>query len=311
MSRILLFSIFFIVFISCKKKAVIYDASGTFEAVETTISAEVSGTILSVNFQEGDSLAANKVAISIDSTQNIFRKKQVEAQLKAAGYKIPNINAQTGAYAKQIAVTQTRLNYLNSERTRVQRLLQDDAATPKQLDDINAQIREAEKQIDVLRSQDIAQRSALGTQSAAIKGEKGPLFAQIDQINDQLNRATIYNPISGVVLARYVNPYELAIPGKSLYKIANLDSLTLRAYLTSDLLANVRIGSKVKVFVGSASEKQRNYIGIVEWISSEAEFTPKTIQTRDERANLVYAIKIKVKNDGYLRLGMYGDILLK
>lgn len=311
MRKIVLFSVFFVIFISCKKKAVVYDASGTFEAVETTISAEVSGIILRINFQEGDSFAANKVAVSIDSSQNLYRKKQIEAQLTAAGYRIPNIKAQTGAYAKQIAVIQTRLNYLNNEQSRIQRMLQDDAATPKQLDDINAQIREAEKQIDVFKSQDIAQRSALNTQSASIKGEKGPLLAQIDQINDQLNRATIYNPISGIILARYVNPFELAVPGKPLYKIANLDSMILRAYFTSDMLTEVQVGAKVKVFAGSTNEKQRSYIGVVEWISSEAEFTPKTIQTRDERANLVYAVKIIVKNDGYLRLGMYGDVQLK
>ena len=295
---------------ACASKKLAYDASGTFEGDEIIVSSEVSGQILALNFEEGEELPAGKIALVIDSTQTWLKKKQVEAQIKAAGYRIPDIKSQTGQYASQIAVLDTRIDYLTKERQRINNMLKDDAATPKQLDDITQQLEEARRQRTVYSSQKMAQSSALNTQSASIRADIKPLFVQIEQLSDQLNKTTIVNPEKGIVLTRYVNKYEIAQPGKPLYKIANMDTIILRAYFTGDHLYGLKTGKEVSVMVEGNSDKKKTYIGTIEWISSEAEFTPKTIQTADERANLVYAVKIRVPNDGHLKLGMYADVKL-
>jgi len=295
---------------ACASKKLAYDASGTFEGDEIIVSSEVSGQILALNFEEGEELPAGKIALVIDSTQTWLKKKQVEAQIKAAGYRIPDIKSQTGQYASQIAVLDTRIDYLMKERQRINNMLKDDAATPKQLDDITQQLEEARRQRTVYSSQKMAQSSALHTQSASIRADIKPLFVQIEQLSDQLNKTTIVNPEKGIVLTRYVNKYEIAQPGKPLYKIANMDTIILRAYFTGDHLYGLKTGKEVSVMVEGNSDKKKTYIGTIEWISSEAEFTPKTIQTADERANLVYAVKIRVPNDGHLKLGMYADVKL-
>jgi len=295
---------------ACASKKLAYDASGTFEGDEIIVSSEVSGQILALNFEEGEELPAGKIALVIDSTQTWLKKKQVEAQIKAAGYRIPDIKSQTGQYASQIAVLDTRIDYLMKERQRINNMLKDDAATPKQLDDITQQLEEARRQRTVYSSQKMAQSSALNTQSASIRADIKPLFVQIEQLSDQLNKTSIFNPEKGIVLTRYVNKYEIAQPGKPLYKIANMDTIILRAYFTGDHLYGLKTGKEVSVMVAGNSDKKKTYIGTIEWISSEAEFTPKTIQTADERANLVYAVKIRVPNDGHLKLGMYADVKL-
>lgn len=295
---------------ACASKKLAYDASGTFEGDEIIVSSEVSGQILALNFEEGEELPAGKIALVIDSTQTWLKKKQVEAQIKAAGYRIPDIKSQTGQYASQIAVLDTRIDYLTKERQRINNMLKDDAATPKQLDDITQQLEEARRQRTVYSSQKMAQSSALNTQSASIRADIKPLFVQIEQLSDQLNKTSIFNPEKGIVLTRYVNKYEIAQPGKPLYKIANMDTIILRAYFTGDHLYGLKTGKEVSVMVEGNSDKKKTYIGTIEWISSEAEFTPKTIQTADERANLVYAVKIRVPNDGHLKLGMYADVKL-
>lgn len=295
----------------CGNKKVPYDASGTFEGDEIIVSSEVSGQILALNFEEGEELPAGKIALVIDSTQTWLKKKQVEAQIKAAGYRIPDIKSQTGQYASQIAVLDTRIDYLTKERQRITNMLKDDAATPRQLDDITHQLEEARRQRTVYSSQKTAQSSALSTQSASIRADIKPLFVQIEQLTDQLNKSSIINPEKGIVLTRYVNNHEIAQPGKPLYKIANMDTLILRAYFTGDHLYGLKTGQEVGVIVEGNSDKKKTYTGTIEWISSEAEFTPKTIQTADERANLVYAVKIRVPNDGHLKLGMYADVKLK
>jgi len=295
---------------ACASKKLAYDASGTFEGDEIIVSSEVSGQILALNFEEGEELPAGKIALVIDSTQTWLKKKQVEAQIKAAGYRIPDIKSQTGQYASQIAVLDTRIDYLMKERQRINNMLKDDAATPKQLDDITQQLEEARRQRTVYSSQKMAQSSALNTQSASIRADIKPLFVQIEQLSDQLNKTSIFNPEKGIVLTRYVNKYEIAQPGKPLYKIANMDTIILRAYFTGDHLYGLKTGKEVSVMVAGNSDKKKTYIGTIEWISSEAEFTPKTIQTADERANLVYAVKIRVPNDGHLKIGMYADVKL-
>ncbi len=296
---------------ACNGKESPYDASGTFEAVETIVSAEATGRIMALDLEEGRQLKAGQVVGYIDSVQLSLRKKQLEAQIRATGSRVPDIVAQTNVYKQQIAVSQVRLDNLIHEQKRVQNLLKADAATPKQLDDINAQVEELQKQLDVIRKQDAAQTSVLKTQTSGLRADVQPLVVQIEQINDQLAKTKIVNEVNGTVLTKYAEANEVAAAGKPLYKIADLSTIILRAYVTGDQLTGIKLNQQVKVLVDSAGGQYRELSGTVEWISSRAEFTPKTIQTKDERANLVYAVKIRVTNDGYLKIGMYGEVVLK
>ena len=285
-----------------------YDASGTFEATETIVSAEANGTIKSFSIDEGQTLNAGQEIGYIDTTQLYLKKKQLEAQAKAMGYKLPDIDAQTAQFKQQAIVTQSSLDYLIKEKNRIQNLVNADAATPKQLDDIKAQIVETQEQIKAINKQGAAQASALHTQRSGLSADVAPLYIQIEQVNDQLEKSKIINPINGTVLTKFVEADEMAATGKPLYTIADLSTITLRAYITGDQFTFIKLGQKVKVLVDDKSGKFREFEGIVEWINNKAEFTPKTIQTKDERANLVYAVKIKVKNDGALKIGMYGEV---
>lgn len=295
---------------SCNKNKVTYDASGTFEAVETIISSESAGTIKALDVEEGQNLQAGAVVGYVDSTQLFLKKKQLLAQIKALGSRLPDVGAQTDFYKQQIAVSQTRLNYLLNEQKRIQNLVKADAATPKQLDDITAQIDELKKQLLVIGKQDAAQVSALKTQTSGLKSDVLPLYVQVEQLNDQLAKSKIINPVNGTVLTKYAESNEMAAPGKALYKIADLSTIVLRAYITGDQFARVKLNQKVKVLTDAEGGTYKTHEGTIDWISSKAEFTPKTIQTKDERANLVYAVKIKVKNDGLLKIGMYGEVVL-
>lgn len=297
-----------IFFPSCKNHENDFDASGTFEAVETIVSAQGNGIIRSFNIHEGETLDSGIMVGYIDTTQLFLKKKQLEAQVKSMGFKLPDIAAQTAQFKQQAAVIQSRLSYLLKERSRIENLVKADAATPKQLDDINAQIKEAQQQIKAIQQQGAAQASALKTQRSGISGEVAPLYIQIEQIEDQLNKSRIINPVRGTVLTKFAEADEMATIGKPLYTIADLSTIILRAYITGDQFASIKRGQKVKVLVDDASGKSKVYEGVIEWISDKAEFTPKTIQTKDERANLVYAIKIRVKNDGTLKIGMYGEV---
>lgn len=296
---------------ACNGKENPYDASGTFEAVETIVSAEATGRIMALDLQEGQQLKAGQVVGYIDSLQLSLRKKQLEAQIRATGSRLPDIVAQTNVYKQQIAVSQVRLDNLLHEQKRIQNLVKADAATPKQLDDINAQVEELQKQLDVIRKQDAAQTSVLKTQTSGLRADVQPLVVQIEQINDQLAKSTIVNEVNGTVLTKYAEANEAAAAGKPLYKIADLSTIILRAYVTGDQLTGIKLNQQVTVLVDSAGGQYRQLPGTIEWISNKAEFTPKTIQTKDERANLVYAVKIRVKNDGYLKIGMYGEVALK
>ena len=303
-------SILLVAISSCKNNVANFDASGSFEAEETIISAEAPGTIKQLNAEEGTALQAGQLIGYIDSVQLYLKKKQLEAQLKATGKRIPNVSAQTGYYNQQEAVTQSRLNNLLHEQTRIQNLVKADAATPKQLDDINAQIDETRKQLLVTGKQKEAQVSALQTQSSSISGDLQPLQVQIEQLNDQLAKCKIINPVTGTVLTKYAEANEVTAQGKPLYKIADLSTIILRAYITGNQLPVIKLNQKVTVHTDDGKGGFRQTEGVVSWISDKAEFTPKTIQTKDERANMVYAIKIKVKNDGTYKIGMYGEIKL-
>lgn len=287
-----------------------YDASGTFEAVETIVSAEATGVIRQFDVEEGQTLAAGQAVGYIDSIQLSLRKKQLEAQVRATGSRVPDISAQTGYYKQQLAAMQVKFDNLKHEQARVQNLVKADAATAKQLDDVNAQVAEMEKQLQVIRQQNAAQVSVLQTQTSGLRSDVLPLVAQIEQVTDQLNKCRITNETKGTVLTKYAEVNEMATSGKALYKIADLSSIILRAYITGDQLSRIKLNQKVTVMVDDGKDHYKDYEGVVEWINNKAEFTPKTIQTKDERANLVYAVKIRVVNDGGLKIGMYADVKL-
>ena len=307
-SSILIFGLLPALIVSCTDNDNAYDASGSFEVVETIISAEATGTIEAFNVEEGQILKAGEVVGYIDSTQLALKKKQLEAQIKAMGSRLPDIAMQTGYYKQQLAAAEISLGNLKREQTRIQNLVKADAATLKQLDDINAQVDESEKQLMVIKKQDAAQVSALKTQSSGLRSDVLPLLAQIEQLNDQLGKCRIINGPAGTVLTKYAEANEMATTGKPLYKIADLTTVILRAYITGDQLAKVKLNQKADVKIDTGKDSVKHYNGLVEWISDKAEFTPKTIQTRDERANLVYAVKIRVLNDGALKIGMYADV---
>lgn len=281
------------VLFSCQPDKTMYDASGTFEATEIIVSSSVNGQIMAFKVREGEKIEKDQWVGYMDSIPFYLKKKQLYQNIKSLESRKPEID-------KQIAVIQTQINTQYREKQRVENLIQVRAANQKQLDDINAQIAWLETQLE-------AQKSSLEITWNGIREDISSLEIQIEQLNDQLNKCQIVNPISGTVLVKYAEQSELAIPGKVLYKIADLGNMVFRAYITSDQLTQLQIGQEVKVFA-DFGEETREYPGRVQWISEKSEFTPKTIQTRDERANLVYAMKISVKNDGFIKIGMYGQV---
>ncbi len=273
-----------------------YDAQGTFEATEVVVSSEAAGRILDFNVEEGMPVTGGAVVGEIDSLQLHLQRKQLSAQLSALIGSRPDIKAQAASLREQIAKQQTECN-------RVRNMLRDGAATQKQLDDIEAQIR-------VLESQLTATLSTLGKNTASINDNAAALEAQIDALDDRIAKCRITSPVGGTVLVKYAETGELASVGKPLMKIADLDNIYLRAYFTSDQLGRICLGDKVRVVADFGGEERYDYEGRISWISSESEFTPKTIQTKDSRANLVYAVKIAVKNDGRLKIGLAGEVIL-
>ena len=281
-------------FVGCSGSKNDFEASGTFEAEETIISAEATGVIRQFDVEEGQELTAGQIIGYIDSTQLYLKKRQLESQIRALQGRKPNIAVQLSALQAQLQTAQT-------ERTRLEKLVAGDAATRKQLDDVNAQIEVLKKQIN-------AQQSSLKISSDGISDDVATLQVQIEQLEDQLAKHRLTAPQNGTVLAKIAKVNELTTVGKPLYKIADLQNITFRAFVTSAQLTQLKIGQNVLVFADFGEKKRREYKGTISWISDKSEFTPKTIQTQDERANLVYAVKITVKNDGYLKIGMYGKV---
>ena len=271
-----------------------FDATGTFESEEIIVSSEAMGKLVMFKVEEGMNLKLNDIVGVVDTTQLHLKKKQLLASVKAVLSKQPDIATQLASLQKQIETAET-------EQTRINNLVKSNAATTKQLDDINSQL-------DVLRKQYNATKSSLTITKQGLQSETLPLTAQVEQIEDQIKKSYIINPVDGTVLTRYAKLNEVTSNGKALYKIANLSEMTLRAYVNGDQLGEIKLGQKVKVFVDKGEGDQKEMSGEIYWVSSKAEFTPKTIQTKDERANLVYAIKVKVINDGYLKIGMYGEV---
>lgn len=287
--------IFLVVLSSCKKEAPRSDAYGNFEAVETIVSAEANGKLLFLHVAEGEPLKAGELVALVDTTLFHLQKQQAVASLGTIGKKQQDPNP-------QIAVLEEQRRNLVRERDRVQRLLADKAATPKQLDDLNGQIEVVDAQIKAAR------RSA-GTVNTGILGEKDPVLAQIKVLNEQIKRCYIYNPVDGTVLTKIAEPAEVVGFGAPLYKIAALDTLELRAYMSGAQLPGLKIGQQVNVLIDQSGGGVKSLTGTISWISSKAEFTPKTIQTQEERVNLVYAFKVKVANgEGELKIGMPGEV---
>ncbi|HNU86806.1 MAG TPA: HlyD family efflux transporter periplasmic adaptor subunit [Ferruginibacter sp.] len=310
-------------FVSCNNGNGKYDASGTFEAEEVIVSAEATGKILQLNIEEGASLAKDSVVGKIDPMAIELQKEQASSSVEALQQKTndatPQVNileSQLQLQQRQIAVDEEQLKVLQKEQQRFQKLVAADAVPAKQLDDISGQVNvlkekiEAGKaQLNVLNSQINSQRQLVAIQNRGILSEKDPMQKKLAQIQDQLDKTTIKNPVAGTVLTKYAQQNEFTATGKALYKIADLSVMKLRAYITGDQLAQVKLNQPVKVKVDDGKGKYRELAGLITWISDKAEFTPKTIQTKEERANLVYAMKINVKNDGYLKIGMYGEVV--
>ena len=273
-----------------------FDATGTFEATEVTVSAEANGRILCFDVEEGDSVEAAVPVGAIDTVQLYLQKLQLERQVASARSSRPDVRKQATALREQIAQQQT-------ERRRVENLLKDGAATTKQLDDIDAQLKILQGQLDALLSTLHNNLTSIDENSSAIE-------LQIAQIEDRLSKCRIVSPVGGTVLAKYAEAGELAAVGRPLMKVADLGQVYLRAYFTSEQLSSLRLGQQVTVTAEFGGDERIDYPGRITWIASESEFTPKSIQTRNSRANLVYAVKIAVKNDGRLKLGLYGEVKL-
>ena len=295
---------------ACHSKKEVFDASGSFEADEIIVSSELNGQLLSFNVNEGDSLQQGQIVGSINADNIALQKEQVEASIQSLSEKTSNVNPQIALLQDQLSVQQTTLNNLLHERDRIERLIKADAATGKQLDDITSQIEVNRKQMAVTKQQIAVQRSNVATQNRSILSEGKPLQKRAEQLQDQISKSRIINPVNGVVLTKYAEPGEVTAPGKALYKVADLSYLTLRAYITGAQLSQIKLNQPVTVLIDNGKDDYRKYKGVITWISDKAEFTPKTIQTKDERASLVYAVKIKVKNDGFLKIGMYGEVKL-
>ena len=273
-----------------------YDATGIFEATTVTVSAETSGKLVSFAIDEGDSLLAGQQAALVDTTLLALQRKQLHSQQLSTEKSSPDIAAQAAALRSQIAHQQ-------NECDRIARLLADGAATQKQSDDANALLRTLRGQLEGLLSTLDKNRSSLTESASALQYQQ-------EQIEEQIRRSCITAPITGTVLQKYAEQGEYATPGRPLFRMANLDDIHLRCYFTASQLAHLRLGQEVTVIADFGGDEQYEYPGKIIWIAQESEFTPKSIQTQDSRANLVYAVKVAVKNDGRLKLGQYGEVRL-
>jgi HlyD family secretion protein len=248
------------------------------------------------------------VAVVIDPTNLQLQSEQVEASINALGEKTSDLSPYIRTLEQQIEIQKTQVSALERERTRFANLLKEDAATGKQLDDIETQLKVAKEQLALSQRQLDQQKATIGTQNRSVLSEQAPLSKRKAQIDDQLNRTKVMNPVAGTVLTSYAEAGEMTAPGKALYKVADLTVMDLRAYISGDQFAQVKIGQRVKVFIDNGKDDYKEIPGTISWISDKAEFTPKTIQTKDERAHLVYATRIRVKNDGSVKVGMYGEV---
>ncbi|MFA5403517.1 MAG: HlyD family efflux transporter periplasmic adaptor subunit [Ignavibacteria bacterium] len=295
MNKIYLYPLlaFILIFSSCGKNEKRSDAYGNFEAVETIVSAEGTGKLIDFNIEEGQVLEKNVLVGNIDADQLSLKKQQLEAQKNTIRTKFKNVFSQISVYQEQKRVNQI-------EKNRIEKLLKDDAATTKQLDDVNGSINVLNKQISSIESQN-------STTMQELKG----IDVQIQQIQDQIEKSAVINPVKGTVLMKLAEQSEIVNYGKPLYKIADISTMELRVYVSGEQLPGIKIGQIVKVLIDAGKNEFREIEGTVSWISPKSEFTPKIIQTKEERVNLVYAVKIRVANDGSLKIGMPGEVIFK
>jgi len=292
--NIILFAIILLSVISCGKKRGNYDASGSFEATEVLVSPQVAGQIMRLDVERGQSLKANEEVGYIDTVQLYLKKKQLLASMKSVDSRSYNISLQIASLKQQIEKQQTEL-------ARFKNLLKSNAGTQKQVDDIQSSI-------DVLQRQLAAQTESLQNNNKSLSAESLSIQAQLEQIDDMIRKSLIISPINGIVLDKYAEMGEMAGQGRVLFKIADMEQIFLRAYITADQLNQIKLNQEVSVFADSGRKEMKQYSGKIVWISDKAEFTPRTVLTKDERANLVYAARVAVKNDGFLKIGMYGEL---
>jgi HlyD family secretion protein len=294
MKKLITMAIAALLLAACGNSEKEYDATGTFEATGTTISAEQNGTLLTFAINEGDEIEAGSEVGLIDTTQTWLKLQQARATKEVYQSQKPDMEKQTSATRQQLAKAQ-------AEQQRYKELVADGAAPSKMLDD-------ATNQVQVLQRQLAAQLSSLSTNTNALNKQMAATEVQIDQLRDQLRKCHIKAPLKGTVLEKYAERGEFVAVGKPLFKMADMEQVYIRAYVTSAQLQSIRTGQQVKVFADYGDGKKQEYDGTVSWISSRSEFTPKTILTDDERADLVYAVKVRVKNDGFIKIGMYGEV---
>lgn len=271
-----------------------YDATGVFEATETTVAAEQSGALMRFDVMEGDEIALGQEVGLIDTTQIGLKIQQLGATKEVYQSQKPDME-------KQIAATRQQLAKARQDRQRYKELVADGAAPSKMLDDATSQVQVLQKQLD-------AQISSLNTSTNALNKQMAATDVQVSQLQDQLRKCHVSAPIKGIVLEKYVERGEFVAVGKPLFKIADTEQMFIRAYITSAQLKDIKVGQQAKVFADYGDGQRKEYEGTVSWISSKSEFTPKTILTDDERADLVYALKVAIKNDGYVKIGMYGEV---
>jgi HlyD family secretion protein len=266
------------------------DAYGNFETTDVLVASEMQGRLVSLDIEEGNEVKAGLVAGLVDTIQLSLKREQMVAQRKMSATKYQNVSS-------QIKVQKEQKQTLLVEKKRIENLLKDNAVAPKQMDDINGKIEVIDSQIESIR-----------TQNNTIGNELDMLDKQIAQVSDQINRCKIVNPIDGTVLEKYIEAQEIVTPGKILYKVADISKMILRAYVSGAQLSQIKTGQKVKVLIDKNKKEFQEMEGTITWISAQAEFTPKIIQTKEERVNMVYAIKVEVKNDGSLKIGMPGEV---
>lgn len=283
-----------IILFGCSNNSDFADAYGNFEATEILISSEANGKLLEFNIEEGDDFKAGERIGLIDTITLYLKKRQLQARIEALSTKTLNIPS-------QINVLIERKNVIEREKQRIENLFKEGAATQKQLDDINGEI-------DVINKELKANKERLETNNRGLLSEILPIEWQIEEINDQINKSILINPTNGIVLNKYAEQYEILNYGKPLYQIADMTALFLRAYVGGDMLYQIKLGQDVKVYIDEGKDDLKEYNGILSWISEKAEFTPKIVQTKEERVNLVYAVKIRVENDGSIKIGMPGEV---
>ena len=280
---------------ACGRKERQYDATGVFEATETTVYAEQTGALLTFNVEEGDTVGRNREVGLIDTTQLWLKMKQAEAMKSV-------YQSQKPEQEKQIAVTRQQLAKAKQDQQRYKELVADGAAPGKMLDDANSQVEVLQRQLD-------AQLSSLRVNTNALDKQMDATDVQAEQLRDQIRKCHILVPAKGTVIEKYVERGEFVSAGKPLFKMADTENMFIRAYVTSAQLENIKTGQKATVFADYGNGGKKEYEGRVTWISSRSEFTPKTILTDNERADLVYAVKVAIKGDGYVKMGMYGEVL--